>query len=186
MNSLKLVIVSLILVYYAAGCGKAFQGPAGTPGVDAKPCTVSAIANGAQITCPDGTTQTITNGVQGEQGIVGETGPAGVSAAPCTAAQTDVGATITCPGSPTVTVANGSDGTNATSVTVVQLCPSYGPTQYPDSFPEQALCVSNNLYGVYWSGTQAFLAEIVPGAYASTSPDGCTLTVSENCQVTQD
>lgn len=79
----------------------------------------------------------------------------------------------------------GSPGINSTSVTIVQLCPNLPSTSYPNNFPEQALCIQGNLYGVYWTGTQAFLAEIAPGVYNSTSPEGCTLTVYNNCQVSE-
>lgn len=78
----------------------------------------------------------------------------------------------------------GPKGTDATPVTVVQLCTQYS-TVYPSSFPEQAFCLNNTLYAVYWTGSQAFLAEIAPGYYASTSPQGCSFTVRAGCLVTQ-
>ena len=89
-------------------------------------------------------------------------------------------------GSTGSTGAQGPQGTPGTSITVEQLCPSYGPTSYPDVWPEQAFCVGGTLYGVYWTGSQAFLAALPPGVYESTSPQGCTLTVGLNCQITQD
>jgi Collagen triple helix repeat (20 copies) len=124
-------------------------------------------------------------GAQGEQGITGEPGPTGQTGAQGLQGATGATGANGQTGPAGSVGPAGPSGTPGTSITVVQLCPSYGPTQYPDNFPEQALCISGNLYGVYWSGTQAFLAEIVPGTYASTSPDGCTLTVNANCEVTE-
>lgn len=79
----------------------------------------------------------------------------------------------------------GDQGIPGTSVSIVSLCPGYGPTHYPDNFPEQAFCIGGSLYGVYYTGAYAFLAELPPGNYNSTSPQGCNLTISANCVVTQ-
>lgn len=182
--------IAILLVSSAWACNafkgdQGASGPVGLPGPAATPCSVTAVNGGALITCPDGSQQVVTNGNDGPQGIQGEQGPQGnVGPQGDTGPQGPQGDQgIPGPqGSPGPT---GEPGQDATPVTVVQLCPSYGPTQYPSSFPEQALCISGNLYGVYWDGSNAFLAEIVPGVYASTSPDGCTLTVDANCQVTQ-
>lgn len=170
MNSLKFITVALILTYYAAGCGK-LTGPIGTTGKAATPCQTNAITGGVEVTCPGQAPLTVYNGADGPQGLPGTPGDPGAT-----------GAT----GSQGAPGTNGQDGTDATPITVVELCPSYGATSYPNSFPELAVCLDNNLYGVYWSGTEAFLAEIVPGTYASTSPDACTLTVAANCVVSQD
>lgn len=121
-------------------------------------------------------------------------GPQGQDGKSCTTSQVTNGVRISCSDGSASVVVNGlpgdagpqgAPGQNAVSITVVQLCPNLGPTTYSGTFPEQALCISGNLYGVYWDGGQAFLAEIVPGVYTSTAPAGCVLTVTLNCVVTQ-
>lgn len=67
-------------------------------------------------------------------------------------------------------------------LSVVQLCPGI-PVQYPTSFPEQALCIDNILYGVMWMGGNAWLSPLPPGDYRSTSPQGCSLVVLEGCKI---
>lgn len=176
------MVLSLALL--GSSCGKAsyFPGPQGLAGVPGKPCTVMTTETGALITCPDGSTESISNGatgVAGAQGIQGQTGAVGATGA--TGEQGATGAT----GAQGAQGEAGQDGRDASPVTVVQLCESHGRTVYPTNFPEQALCISDKLYGVYWTGHQAFLAEIVPGTYRSTSPQGCTLTVGPCCSVTE-
>lgn len=70
------------------------------------------------------------------------------------------------------------------NVLPIQLCPNV-VVAYPSSFPETAFCINHKLYAVYVSGpSQVFLAEIPPGNYASTSPQGCNLHVGTDCSVT--
>jgi hypothetical protein len=127
-----------------------------------------------------GTTFVPTAGVQGPQGAPGvscEVTPvAANSLAP------NGGSLITCASSQSL-ILNGSNGLNGTVINPVQFCPQYGPTTYPNNFPEQALCISGNLYAVYWTGTEAFFSEVVPGYYESTSPQGCNFTVLPNCKI---
>lgn len=66
--------------------------------------------------------------------------------------------------------------------TMVQFCTDYS-TLYPTSFPEFGFCNEGTLYATYWNGEQAFTAEVVPGLYESTSPQGCTFQVYPNCVV---
>lgn len=99
-------------------------------------------------------------GSQGEQGPKGDNGaegPAGVA---------------------------GPQGTAGVSVAPIQFCPNV-VEHYPNSFPEFGFCIGGNLYAVYWDGTHAFEALIAPGRYISTSPEGCSFTVSANCEVSQ-
>ena len=99
-------------------------------------------------------------------------GPVGPSGAP--------GAT----GATGATGAQGPAGVNSSSqVSVVQLCKSCSPA-YPSVFPEVALCINNDLYGVY-SVPGAYMTFITPGVYTSAGVGcTCTLTVLANCQVT--
>ena len=77
----------------------------------------------------------------------------------------------------------GTAGTNAPLGMPIQLCSACKPS-YPNTFPESALCIDNNLYGVY-SANDGFLSVLPPGAYSS---DGinckCTFTIEPNCIIT--
>ena len=78
----------------------------------------------------------------------------------------------------------GATGSGGMQVTAVQLCPpSFVPT-YPNVFPEYALCVSRQLYGVY-SANGGFLALLPPGQYSSNGVNAsCTFTIGLDCSVT--
>lgn len=139
-------------------------GPTGSPGpagVNGSSCTVSYAPQGATIDCTDGTSVAISNGTNGAPG------------SPCSVTDVGTSAIITCP--------DGSQ-TTVNGVTMVQLCTSY-TTTYPNSFPEYAFCINGSLFATYWNGSQAFTAKIVPGEYASTSPDACSFNVLANCIV---
>lgn len=119
-------------------------------------------------------------GPKGDTGFHGNTGAVGPASAPCTTSAVPGGVSITCPDGTRQTVYNGSD---ATSITPVKVCANV-TTVYPSSFAEYLFCLNNQLYGVYWSGTQAFWSLVPPGAYSSTSPNGCNFTVGPSCQIT--
>ena len=100
-----------------------------------------------------------TNGFNGAPGEVGPQGPQG-------------------PGG--VNGTNGTSGVNATPVTIVTFCPGYTPTRYP----EIGVCINSRIYATFWDGHQAWLAEVVPGSYRSTSTGApCNFTILANCQV---
>ena len=71
--NLIIFIAGAILLLMLAGCGampKGNTGATGAPGAagaSAQPCTVAPAPNGALITCPDGSTQTINNDKMGLQ-----------------------------------------------------------------------------------------------------------------------
>jgi hypothetical protein len=119
----------------------------------------------------------IEKGPQGAQGPTGATGAQGPTGA--TGAQGPTGATgAQGPAGP-----QGIPGLNAAPTTTVQFCPGYTPT-YPTTFPESGLCVGGNIYAVYWDGTNAWLALIPPGHYASTSTTApCDFTVVAGCVI---
>jgi hypothetical protein len=78
------------------------------------------------------------------------------------------------------TGAQGIAGTNSTPVSTVQFCKGY-QTNYPGTFPEFGLVISGAIYAVYWDGSNAWLAEVIPGYYASTSTSApCNFTVNVN------
>lgn len=112
-------------------------------------------------------------GVSGATGITGPRGPQGNPGQACAVQETS-------PGTVQVTCADGSSMV-LSDVTPVALCPE-APV-YPSTFPETALCIKGNLYGVY-SANDGFLTELEPGVYLSNAIGStCTLTVSAGCQV---
>lgn len=160
-------LISLLLVIVVSSCAvrqprdgvNGTQGVAGKKGSDAQPCTLTSIPGGVEIACPGQDPQFVLNGAEGpagQKGDSGDQGPQGPAGAP---------------------------GLDATPVMPVALCT--GQTVYPAAFAEYGLCVNNDLYGVYWDGTNAWLTKIVPGNYVSTSTSvPCSLTVGPNCSVT--
>ena len=87
-----------------------------------------------------------------------------------------------------ILVCNGATGAQGpagtTGLSVVKFCSAY-TTVYPTTFPEYGLCISGSIYAVYWDNTNAWLAEVVPGSYQSTSTSApCDFTVSANCEIT--
>lgn len=76
----------------------------------------------------------------------------------------------------------GPSGVNPTPTTEVQLCNGFIPT-YPNIFPEYALCIGNQLWGIY-SANGGFMALLLPGVYNSNGIGAsCTFTVEANCIV---
>ncbi len=148
---------------------KGDTGAQGVKGDKGTSCSVHQDTHGATVSCTDGTTGVVVNGM--------DASPCGVSSVPG-------GVKVSCPDGSIQTVMNGTNGTNGTVVTPIQLCSQY-TTTYPSSFPEFGFCINNKLFAVYWDGTHAFEAEIVPGNYYSTSPQTCTFHVAAQCVVTQ-
>jgi OmcA/MtrC family decaheme c-type cytochrome len=125
MNQLHRILVA------ASVCAVACTGPAGENG---KPCTVKDNNNGsATVTCPDGTTVTVTNGSNGMNGTNGMNGAAGTNGMNGTAGtngsngmngtsctlviNADAGSkTISCTDGTSVTLLDGRDGTNANDI----------------------------------------------------------------------
>lgn len=126
-----------------------------------------------------------TKGDQGDAGSIGSQGPTGD-----TGSKGDTGNDGT-PGLRGPTGAQGpngdigtpgADGKDGTKLTVVQFC--LGTEHYPSVFPEVGFCIDNKLYGVFWMNNNAFMGEIPPGAYSSTSTSlACTFTVADNCEI---
>ena len=72
-KNLLLIAVTLLILSLASGC----SGVRGYTGKDGASCTVEQLANGAAITCEDGSTSLILNGAQGAIGMSGPIGPQG-------------------------------------------------------------------------------------------------------------
>lgn len=115
-------------------------------------------------------------GPAGSPGPVGSPGPQGAPGTDGTNGQNGAQGPQGNPGAP---------GTPGTVVTPIQLCPaSFVPT-YPSTFPEYALCINNQLYGVY-SANDGFLALLPPGQYHSNGINAsCTFTIEPNCVISQ-
>ena len=146
-------------------------------------CTVENTDSGAIIACPDGSRVPINDGKQGPIGPGGRDGRDGAS---CRAVPISTGIIVYCPNADPVVINHGhdgQDGTNATPVTEVQFCPEQGATTY-GHFPEQGLCINNKILAVFFMGGMAFLAEVPPGAYVSTSTGlQCSFKVIQGCEV---
>lgn len=81
--------------------------------------------------------------------------------------------------------AAGPRGADGTSVTPRQFCTAQSGS-YPGSFPEYGLCINDELYAVFWSGGNSWLAKLYPGTYVSTATGlACTFTVAAHCMVHQ-
>ena len=76
--------LGLAVLMLITGCGKP---PAQTVIQISPPCTVSAVSGGSKITCPDGSSQTISNGAVGQIGPTGPQGAPGIDPTPTTAVQ---------------------------------------------------------------------------------------------------
>lgn len=77
--------------------------------------------------------------------------------------------------------APGQSGTDAESVTVVQLC-SGAPT-YGSVYPEVAFCIQGRLYATY-SANGGFSTYLSPGSYNSNAVgSSCSFAVLEGCEI---
>jgi Collagen triple helix repeat (20 copies) len=167
------------------GCGDEVlvPGPAGSPGPQGSP----------GLPGPQGSPGP--QGIQGIQGLSGES--CQVTPLPVSSPVPNGGSLISCPNSSSVVLngtngnngsngqdgQNGINGTNGTIISTVQFCSGYNSI-YPSSFPEVGVCISGSIYAVYWDGRNAWLSEIVPGYYTSTSTSApCNFTVQSNCTI---
>jgi Outer membrane cytochrome MtrC/MtrF-like, domains II/IV len=96
---LGLVVLATLGLGFGCSGSQGERGPAGASS-DGGSCTVTKTDGGATISCPNGSTATISNGQSGLDGGLG-TG--------CTAAETEAGIVVTC-GDASVTVGNGQPG----------------------------------------------------------------------------
>lgn len=160
----RFIIVTCILIL--AGCGIYFpQGPKGEPGTNGKDgvSIVYQVVSASGVQCSNGgnvimmARDTITDNTWSPQ-------------------DADQSAVLVCNGE------DGTNGTNATSLSVVNFCGTQ--TVYPSAFSEVGLCVDNKIFAVYWDSHNAWLTEISPGNYRTTSSSvPCNFTVTANCGV---
>ena len=177
-----------------ASCGYPVAGHTGRPGAS---CTVTKQDHVQATTCPDGTTETVSDGQQGsagaggstgaaghdgvsghdgvagKDGLYGPTGPAGVDGAQ--GVQGAVGDT----GAVGATGAQGFPGHDGSVITPVVPCPAD-----TSGYPEVLLCIDSVLYAVYDdSGTDVHYAVIPPGSYRTTDGRQCTFAVTAGCGI---
>lgn len=138
----------------------------GLPGANAVPCSVAEVSGGASINC-NGNDVVVSDGTPGATGQTGPSGPRGVAGP--SGAQGPAG----------------PSGLPGSSVTAVRLC-----ADSTSAFPEYGVRIGDGLYAVYWgplngdNASQAFLAQLTPGAYESTNGTGCTFTVNSDGSIT--
>ncbi len=151
----RIVAASLVnaVTLFAISC----TGPAGQ---DGQPCSVKDNTDGtATITCPDGTTVTVTpkagqngmpgqngqNGMPGQNGQNGMPGQNGMNGTSCTVRAVDAGVkVITCTDGTSVTVTDGTNGQNGTGgSTVVDFAKMTSFELQQDDFQVTVQSVSN-------------------------------------------
>lgn len=127
------------------------------------------------LDCVDGCS--VSNGADGRDGATGAQGPAGqdgINGASCSVAGVPSGALVSCTDGTSELVLNGSDGTDATPVETIELCPALTG----GSFKEHLFRISGALYGVYASGSRIGLAKLGPGNWVTTDGRNCHFTIS--------
>jgi len=154
----NVILLAIVLVLSACGVNERFY-------TTKTACSVEAQNYGTTISCPDGTSTYIPNGINGVNGLNGADGRDGVD------------------GRDGADGRDGVDGINGTVVTVQQFCPASHVPSYPSTFPEVGMCIGGKMYGVY-SANGGFLVYMPPGVYSSNGINSsCTFTLSANCQV---
>lgn len=157
------------------------------PSFDVAPaCSVSALDGGSLISCPDGTKQIVSNGIDGGTGEKGNTGSAGVNGTSCTVATNATGALISCSDGTSSQISNGAlgaqgpqgaPGNNAGSVTAITFCPA---SANGGGLPEVGFCINGKAYSA-WNATESYqyLVYLPDGGYASDAPGySCGFTIS--------
>lgn len=162
---MKTTALLFALILTACGQGpkgdtgdQGLPGTPGTPGTPGQGCSVTAVpanlnapAGGSLISCPDGSSSLVLNGINGSNGHDGSNGQDG---------------------------RDGHDGTPGTVVSSVQFC--HGTPSYPSTFPEVGFRIGGQLFAVY-SANGGFLTLIPPGTYVSNGiGNSCTFTVNSD------
>jgi hypothetical protein len=161
---MKLILLALA-VAGLAGCGRRIiQGPQGLQGLPGLP-GVGLVATTIPATlaqCPAGGSILITALDNAQTGV-------------WNSQDSQQSSTLICNGVAGAVGLTGASGTNATPISIVQLCP--GAPIYPSVFMETALCIDGKLEGVY-SANGGFLTTLNDGSYNSNAIGStCNLTV---------
>lgn len=173
-------------------------GSIGATGASGSSCDVVQNPTGAEISCEDGSSAFVSNGLPGSNCSVSNIAVGNVIAP-------NGGSLISCAGSSAVVLngakgnngskgtngsngsngsngVNGSNGTNGTVIVPENFCPGFVQS-YPNTFAESGLCIAGQLYGVY-SANDGFLALLPPGTYSSVGINAsCTVTIGPNCKI---
>lgn len=155
----------ILMVLTLSACGlkgergkTGLKGDTGAPGADGGSCSVEQLLNGAVITCSNGTTALISNGINGLDGQDGADGQDGE---------------------------DGADGQNAppTAYTVTELINPCGDGPGHD---EVLLRLANGQIIAHYAGggNLQFLAVLSPGSYVTTDSPACAFTLHANGTVT--
>lgn len=86
MNQKIKIIAIAACAAFIPGCGKVQSFVQGTP-PGPKLCSVTQTASGAQITCPDGSTASVSNGQNGAAGQDAKISTAAATSAQCAAGE---------------------------------------------------------------------------------------------------
>lgn len=137
-------------------------GETGAQGVKGSSCSINQLANGAIITCTDGTMATILNGTQGVQGDTGTQGDTG--------AQGSQGA-------------QGSAGSDAPQ-SAFQIIQVIDPCGTQPGFNEVLLKTADgHLLAHYADGTKQFLTLLTPNSYVTTDFTPCYFIVNSDYSI---
>ncbi len=151
-----LLLLGLATLITTFGCGRHERDPHVTP--KQEECNVVKAENQTTITCPDGSTAIVNDGIagdrgdQGPAGVQGSTGPQGI---------------------------DGNQGVPGSSVVPILPCPSL-----TSPYPEELFCIDRTLYAVYDANSaQVHLAAIPAGNYVTTDGRACHFTVIAGCEI---
>lgn len=152
----------LVAALALAGCAdrKVEATVQGAPGINGSSCTTHQMENGAIISCTDGTSSVIYNGVNGLNGSNGQNGVDGINGT------------------------NGVDGQNGSSGILGYIYPCGNEFANDEVFLRLA---DGNILAVYDGGNLlSRLVLLAPGNYITTDRTGaqCQVNVSSNLNVT--
>lgn len=177
------------------------KGDTGSAGVNGSSCSVIQEPLGATVSCTDGTTAFIPNGVNGQNGQDGqdgEDGQDGQDGTSCSVLQVSNGAIISCTDGTQGFIANGQDGTDGEDgqdgqdgvdgqdgqdgadavVEVINPCGSQG------QFDEVLFRMSDGfIYALYFGSGNAFLTDLPPGNYQTTDSTRCRFSINSSNQI---
>jgi hypothetical protein len=161
---MRLLILSLFLI----GCGRAEVVS------EVRTCTTTQVADGIQMSCPDGTTSFVHNGTAGPKGNPGDNGIAGKG---CHVTSVVDGAIINCDDGTSAVILNGEDATPS----MYAIDSTVDPCGKQTSFDEILIRLANgSLLAHYASGANQFLTYVVPGTYVTTDGSHCYFTIEND------
>lgn len=161
------------------------QGPVGASGVDGKSCSVAQTETGALLTCTDGTSAVITNGLDGADGVVGEMGPMGPAGPMGAQGPQGVIGPQGETGEQGIQGIQGLPGAPGANSIIEVINPCGQQSNYDEVF----FRFSNNLvYAVYADilANSIHLVQMVAGNWVTTDGTGCYFTFTSDGQITNE